>query len=62
MSPGGSDASGFLLNMLLGHVEEPFFKLGGTRDGLWLWPHRDPDDEHAPITAYLDCGELRAIA
>lgn len=46
--------------MLLGHVEEPFFKLGGTRDGLWLWPHRDPDDEHAPITAYLDCGELRA--
>ena len=51
-----SGCSGFLLNMLLGRPEEPFFKLG--TDGIWLWAHRDVDDEHAPIMAYLDCGQL----
>lgn len=59
--PSNSGKS-YLLNVLLGRVEEslPAFKVGTRRtgsctDGLWLWAHRDPDDENAPILAYLDC-------
>lgn len=53
----------YLLNLLLGRVEQGLskFKVGTGRsgtdgtDGIWLWTHLDPDDENAPIMAYLDC-------
>lgn len=59
--PSNSGKS-YLLNLLLGRVEQGLSKFkvgtgGGTdgTDGIWLWTHLDPDDENAPIMAYLDC-------
>jgi len=56
-----SSGKSYLLNLLLGRVEHNLstFKVGGSHssgtDGIWLWAHLDPDDENAPIMAYLDC-------
>lgn len=58
--PSNSGKS-YLLNLLLGRVEQGLSKFkvgtgrGGGTDGIWLWAHLDPDDENAPIMAYLDC-------
>ncbi|CAE6971119.1 GBP2, partial [Symbiodinium sp. KB8] len=49
----------YLLNALLdGMKNGPKFKLGSPGDGtagLWLWSYQDPEEEHAPVMAFLDC-------
>eukprot|EP00439_Symbiodinium_sp_Y106_P073502 s377_g13.t2 len=50
----------YLMNALLdGMNNAPKFKVGsGSGDctaGLWLWSYQDPEEEHAPVMAFLDC-------